>query len=141
MSMGGILWNIRASRRHGNAEGGFGAKSFPLEPSGGRVTRLLLRCLAYLLLATSFGIFAIDATRFVETNEFVSTPVARVGIVVAADQPDVVEAFVKGHIPYFLWDPFGRVVLALPAVLVLCAFALLLFQLSRPRRRGLGFLI
>lgn len=99
----------------------------------------MLRVFAYLLLAAAFAVLVIDATRFIESDKLVLTPLAQAGVVLVSMTPGAIESFVEVHVPAFLWDPVCLWVLRLPAFLVLAAIALALFRLARPRPRGLGF--
>jgi hypothetical protein len=101
--------------------------------------RLMLRFFAYLLLAAGFAVLVIDATRFIESDKLVLTPLDQAGVVLVSMKPVAFETFVKDHVPEFLWDPVCLWVLRLPAFLVLAAIALVLFRLARQRPRGLGF--
>jgi len=103
------------------------------------VIGLALRAIAYLLLAAAFAIAVIDATRSIEGEKLVLTPLDRAPTLLLATKPGVFEIFVKDHVPGFLWDPFSVTLLGLPAALVLATIAGILFRLARQRRRRLGF--
>ncbi len=106
-----------------------------LEPDGALVIRLVLRALAYFLLAAAFAVGVVDTTRSVERETLVLTPFERTAALLPAPQPDVLEAALKPYVPGLLWDFVFLAPLRLPAVLVLAAIAVMLFRLSRPRKR------
>lgn len=101
--------------------------------------RLVLRFFAYLLLAATFAIAVIDATRWIESETLVLTPFTQAPALLLSTKPGAFETAVKDHIAGFLWDPAFLVLLHLPASLVLTAIAVILFRLARQRRQKIGF--
>lgn len=106
-----------------------------LEPAGALVIRLVLRVLAYVLLAAAVAVGTVDARRSVERQTIILTPLEQTAALLPGMQPGAFEAIPRGHVPAILWDPIFLGLVRLPAVLILATIAVILFRLSRPRKR------
>ncbi len=100
---------------------------------------LVLRLLAYVLLAAAFAIGIIDATTSMEREALVLTPFEQTAALLLPTQPGAFEAYLKDHVPGVLWDPVLLGLLRLPAVLIFAAIAGILFRLARQRPPKIGF--